>query len=247
MKKEKISQLAQLEQFTGVGKTRAKKLIAHFGSAGKAINGDLAEIQLIFGKKVGEKIFNSLNGEEIDKKLGRSSEYSTDIGESIAKMYSLGKDSIADIMLHHGFSEQTFYNWLDVNLEFFELIKRAKKIRRGRKTELATQGLEKLLTGYEVTEQTTITVPVKKKDGEKETRIKETRISQKHIPPNATMIIFSLVNSTKDDDDPMQHIQHIEYSKGGEIPPYDFSGFSDEELEVFDKLTKKAMSNGTGT
>lgn len=245
MKKVKKSELDQLTGFPGIGEVRATKLIQHFGSASKAIKGTKEDVQLIFGKKIGEKVFNVLQGELIERSFGRTSEYSTELGEKIAQMYSLGKDSIADIMLHHGFSDQTFYNWMESNLEFFGLIKRAKKIRRGRKTEMANQGLEKLLTGYDVTEKTTITVPIRSKDGSKAEKIKEIRESQKHIPPNATMIIFSLVNSTKDEEDPMKHIQHIEYSKAGDIPPYDFSDFTDDELALFAKLTDKAMKNGS--
>lgn len=242
MELDKMKEAQKLTKYPGIGKIRARTLIDHFGTYAKVINAKLDELILLLGESIGQRLYSKIHnsGEQEDEniKFGRSPDYTTDIGESIANMYARGEDSIKDIMKHHGFSEQTFYNWRDQNLEFFELIKSAQERRRTNISQLADQGMKKLLVGYEVNEQTTVAIPTQADDGTRKNVVKETRVSKRHIPPNATMIIFAKCNT---DPDNFRHIQHIIHEGGDDIPPYDFTNLDDEEMKVLEKLQNKLM------
>lgn len=234
-----------LTDFKGIGEARATELLEMFGSVKNVMRADIRPICEHFGEKTGINIFKSLHGQDAPlgdfekKKRGRSSDYTTEIGKSISDMYAEGESTITEIMHAHGLSEQTFYNWRSDNLEFFELIKTAKQIRKGRNYEMALNGKKKLLEGYEIIEQTTHTEPFTDDEGRKQNRVKAVTINKRHQPPSNAMVIFELVNSS---DGEYRHVQHIKHDEGTSIPPYDFSSFSDKELELFEKLSKKAMN-----
>lgn len=184
-----------------------------------------------------------LHGEE-PANVGRKSDYTSELGHSIAEDYGEGTGTIVEIMEKHGLSETTFYRWKEELTEFWELLKKAEERRRGRKKEMALNGMKRLLEGYEVIEQTTQTEPLTDQDGRKQNRVKSVKITKKHIPPSASMIIFTLCNVAPDE---FRSVQHIKYEGSETIPPYDFSKFTDEELEQFEALSLKALNgNGSG-
>lgn len=246
MAKKKLNIQAEvLTDFKGIGAKRANELLQMFGTVKGVMRADIRPICEHFGEKTGIKIFRALHGQdapvgEYEKnRKGRTSEYTTELGKSISDMYAEGESTITEIMHAHGFSEQTFYNWRSDNLEFFELIKTSKQIRKGRNYEMALKGKRKLLEGYEVIEQTTHTEPYTDEQGSKHNRVKSVTINKRHQPPSNAMVIFELVNSSGGE---YRHVQHIKHDEETVIPPYDFSKFTDAELELFEKLSKKAMN-----
>lgn len=202
-------------------------------------------LQSVLGEKTGKKVFIHIHGPDAPRKsqepdpMGRKSKYTEEVGHSIAQAYAEGEGTIVEIMQKHGLSERIFYIWKEENLQFFQLIKNAEQMRQGHKKEMALNGLKKLLEGYEYTEQTTEAVPMAKKgSGQQDKKITKTILHRKHQSPNATAIIFTLCNTAPDE---FKSVQHIKYDKPTEMPPFDFSEFTEEELELWEKLAEKAQ------
>lgn len=237
-----------LTKFDGIGPAKARSLLDSFKDSSQVVKAEAKQLQECLGEKTGIHLFREIHGEDAPlgnkepSDTGRPPGYTTEIGESIADDYAEGEGTIEEIMIKHGFSEQTFYNWQDEYLEFFELIKNARAVRRGRNYQMALNGKKKLLEGYQVIEQTTRTEPYTDEHGQKQNRVKDVTVSKKHYPPNATMIIFELCN---DPSGEYKSVQHVKYESQEKIPPYDLSKLSDEELEQFEKLSQKALTNGS--
>lgn len=92
--------------------------------------------------------------------------------------------------------KDTFYRWVKTKPDFAAAAAEAREKGYERVGEVANQTLLKLLTGYDVVEERTVTVNTGKKDenGKPITRVKEYVKTTKHIPPNAAVVIFTLCN-----------------------------------------------------
>lgn len=244
--KEKLEQLTELK---GIGPATAKKILDTFTGLKEFRDADMPTLQTVLGKKKGEDIFIELHGADAPRgpqgpnPMGRSTKYSEELGQKIADDYAQGTGTVAEIMAKYGLSERIFYYWQEENLQFFQLIKNAKEARQGQKLHMALNGMKILLQGHEYTEQDTEATPIKNADGTTSKVIKKTVVKRKFIPPNATMVIFTLCNI---DPENWKSVQHIKHEGGAEMPPYDFSNFTMEELETFERLSKKAQTNTNG-
>lgn len=238
--------IAELTEYKGIGPATAKALLTEYKTPDEVYKIGAPELQEAFGEKKGDNIFEAIHGEDAPKKdqrpsdRGRKPKYTEELGEAIAEQYSQGEATIKEIMEHHNLTERIFFYWQEENLHFFQLIKNASQARNSRKKEMALNGMKMLLQGHEYTEQSTEAKPVRDAEGNEKKVIQKTVLTRKFVPPNAGMIIFTLCNL-----EPAQwkSVQHIKHETGPEIPPYDFSDFSDDELEEFERLSAKAQKS----
>ena len=131
----------------------------------------------------------------------------------------------------------SFYQWLKSKPEFAERVNAAHQEAYERLGEVANQSIYRLLTGYDVTEERTVTVDTGRTDenGKKILRVKEHITTKKHIPPSAAAIIFTLCNRDPEHWKNRQ-IAEVTGREGRGL----FEGLSDEELnERIPSLKKK--------
>lgn len=244
-KKDRQKQLQILSSVKGIGAVTAKQILKVIGSIEKA---DPKKMVNKVEKEVGEHKaqlfwdnFDSLveMWEHVtrDRTPGSNTKFSSKMARSIAEDYSKGKATVAEICEKHGISIQTFYNWQDTHFEFFDAIKKATRIRNRIRGDMAMNGLERLLEGYDYTEQQTEAEPDPQNPNGRG-KIKKTVITKKHVPPNPTMIIFTATNQLKED---WKHVTAIEHIHEQEPPP-DLSRLSEEEKLQLEKLLSKATS-----
>lgn len=245
-KKLDPAHITELTEYKGVGPATARKLLTAYKTPDKVYKVGQPELQELLGEKTGEKVFVAIHGEDAPKKdqrpsdMGRKPIYSEALGLEIAEQYAEGEATIKEIMEHHNLTERIFFYWQEENLHFFQLIKNAKQARNSRKKEMALNGMKMLLQGHEYTEQSTEAKPVRDAEGNEKKVIQKTVLTRKFIPPNAGMIIFTLCNL---EPGQWKSVQHIKHETGPEIPPYDFSEFTDDELEEFERLSAKAQAS----
>lgn len=121
----------------------------------------------------------------ICRKMARKSRYDEKLARSIAKDLAEAKGTIYQICAKHKISHETYYRWIKDIPSFNEIIKEAERLRYEIIGESALDGLQKLINGYEYEEVTTESLGG---------GAKITKVTTKFVPPNPTMVIFSLKN-----------------------------------------------------
>jgi hypothetical protein len=122
--------------------------------------------------------------------------YRKKIVEEICSLIKSDSDTISEICSQVGISEDTFYEWQKSKTEFSDAVKKAK----GEFDELiaseAKKSLVKLIRGYTLQEEKTVTVDTGKKDddGKPIVRVKEHSVTDKHYQPVTAAVIFALTN-----------------------------------------------------
>lgn len=233
----------ELRKYPGVGPKNAEKLALEFDHIDDVKKATLKKLNEILGYKEGKKIHLAFRGKlyrEIKKPKEKKdyatqSKYSKEIGESIAEMFGKGEATKDEICKAHGISSSTFDNWQKENLEFFSLIKNAWRKRKENLDNLSDIGMKKLLTGYMIKESICENI-VNKETGDVVPNLKQEKILEKHIPPSASMIIFTKVNVS---EGRFKHVQHITYDNHDNDSVYDLSKLTDDELEKFEELVSK--------
>lgn len=121
--------------------------------------------------------------------------YNNEIAERLCAHLAEG-ESVQGACKKEHICKDTFYRWVKAKPEFDKAAKEAREKGYERVGEIANQSLLKLLTGYDVTEERTVTVDTGKKDadGKPILRVKEYVKTTKHIPPSAPVVIFTLCN-----------------------------------------------------
>jgi transposase-like protein len=128
------------------------------------------------------------------------SKYNNEIVAKICQLIESDSYTISEICEHVGINEATFYRWKEKKSDFCEAIKKAGNRFNEAMIVDAKRSLRKLVKGYTYSEEKTVTIPGKKKvePGEPQELIKQTTITEKHVPPNTVAIIFTLVNRDPD-------------------------------------------------
>lgn len=228
-----VQEVDALRGYKGIGPKMAQILLDHFGTATAAIESSHDELVKVAGRR--GKAFWKLVNKGIEPKTGRRSAYNDkELVNSILKDYGEGEGTIEEIMKKHGLSLDRFFEWQQIYPEFHDKVKEIKKLRQYRSYEMALIGKKKLLQGHTVEELTQ--VGVAKKDGSGAIEPLRIQKTQKYYPPSATMIVFELINSSRGE---FRDVRHITY-QGRELPPYDLSKLSDEELKEFERILEKA-------
>lgn len=123
------------------------------------------------------------------------------VAGAICERYATDKYTIDSCCKKHGITHRTFRNWcVDVS-EVSDLYLKAQQdaanIKKERLKEKALQGLEKLISGYKVTEETREQLVNQlgrislDDEGQPIEKVKKV---MKHVGPNPTAIIFTLTN-----------------------------------------------------
>ena len=121
--------------------------------------------------------------------------YNEDIAKRLCQHLAEG-ESVWSACRKEKICKDTFYRWTKTKPDFAAAAAEAREKGYERVGEIANQTLIKLLTGYDVVEERTVTVDTGKKDenGKPITRVKEYTKTTKHIQPNAAVVIFTLCN-----------------------------------------------------
>lgn len=165
-----------------------------------------------------------------EKKLRRRpAKYNNAIVEQICELVRADTYTQREMCMHVGLDETTFGRWKKRYPEFEERLKQAEADRMSKLVVEARRSLMKRVTGYDVKEHSTKTVPGKEKDkstGKQIPIVKEQINKTRHVDPDTTAIIFVLTNG-----DPEhfknRHTQEITGVGGSDL----FKGKSDEDLE----------------
>jgi hypothetical protein len=126
--------------------------------------------------------------------------YSKTIASKICDLLREDSFTISEICKVVGIAECTYYDWINKKPEFSENIKRAKDDFNVLIVAKASRSLVKLVEGYTVKEERTVTVFKGKKNdfGDDIGTVKEHTVIDKHIQPNVAATIFALVNRDSD-------------------------------------------------
>lgn len=134
--------------------------------------------------------------------------YNKKIVDNICSMISTDSYTIAEICEKVKISERTYYDWQSKNADFADSIKKAQDKFDEMLVVEAKKSLIKSVQGYTFDETKTVYVESKIKDVDEngnpipnskpKPKIKEQTVIKKHIPPNPTLIIFTLVNRDSD-------------------------------------------------
>lgn len=148
---------------------------------------------------------------------GQPTKYRPEMAEQAYKLSLLGH---TDEQLAKFFevAVATIYNWKNEHPEFLESIKNGKEVADGE----IVMTLRKRAMGYEVTEEKV------EESGEGGANGKKVTITEKHIPPDTTAMIFWLKNRQPKQWRDKQEVDHS--SSDGTMSP-STKELSDEELE----------------
>ena len=155
--------------------------------------------------------------------------YSKTIASKIYDLLREDSFTISEICKVVGIAECTYYDWVNKKPEFSENIKRAKDDFNVLIVAKASRSLVKLIEGYTVKEEKTVTVFKGKKNdfGEEIGTVKEHSVTDKHIQSNVAATIFALVNR-----DPDNWKNKMDNNITGDITlKSELDKLSDEELE----------------
>lgn len=159
--------------------------------------------------------------------------YSKQIVEKIYDLISSDSYSIVEVCEIVGINKDTYYTWLKTKPDFSDTIKKAEEERHAFMRVEAEKSLKKKIQGYTVEETKIVYVDSKTgKTDEKgneitKPKIKEQTVVKKHIPPDTTAIIFTLVNR---DPDNWKNRQENKISGDVGIKSH-LENLSDEELQ----------------
>ena len=130
---------------------------------------------------------------------GRKTKYNPQIVQKICDLIQEDSYTIPEICKQVGISKATFLNWKKEKLDFLDSIKRAEELQLSNLTRIARNSMKRKLEGYTYEETKTTGKKVKvgkNKDGIDiyQQMITEKIVTEKHITPSDTMIIFHLKN-----------------------------------------------------
>ncbi len=155
--------------------------------------------------------------------------YSKKIREEICSLIATDSYTVTEICKNIGISRNTYYNWLQKYPEFEEAVSQAEEDFKELIKVEAKKSLVKLIKGYTVQEEKTVTVDTGKKDedGQPIVRVKEKTVTDKHYQPNVTAVITALTNL-----DPWNwKNRHSQEVTGFISVKSELEGLSDEELQ----------------
>lgn len=116
--------------------------------------------------------------------------YNKETVERICELIRSDSYTILEICKQVGISKQTYYNWIDNEIDFLDSIKKAKGHYDEFVISEAKKSLIKKIKGYEYEEKTT-EVDVNQQGEAKATKV---RTIKKHAQPDTAAIIFTLCN-----------------------------------------------------
>lgn len=163
--------------------------------------------------------------------------YNQKIVNKICILISTDSYTIAEICEKVGISERTYYDWQSKNADFADSIKKAQDKFDELLIVEAKKSLIKSIQGYTFDETKTVYVESKTKEVDEDgkpipnskpkPKIKEQTVIKKHIQPNPTLVIFTLVNK-----DPDNWKNRQENKLSGEVGiKSSMEALSDEELQ----------------
>lgn len=164
--------------------------------------------------------------------------YNKEIVEKICELIRSDSYTILEICKQVGISKQTYYNWIDNEIDFLDSIKKAKGHYDEFVISEAKKSLIKKIKGYEYEEKTT-EVEVNQEGEAKATKV---RTIKKHAQPDTAAIIFTLCNKAPNE---YQNKYNTELTgKDGKdlMNSIDLSKLSDEELKQYHLLLTKASA-----
>lgn len=126
--------------------------------------------------------------------------YSKAMVRRITDLIAKDTYSITEICAMVGIDRHLFSRWKERHPEFAEAVEDAENRRTESLVTEARKSLMKKITGYEVIETKTVTVPDSKakpdpKTGKKPGKVVKQTTKKKHIEPDTTAIIFLLTNA----------------------------------------------------
>lgn len=116
--------------------------------------------------------------------------YNKIIANKIFELIENDSYTVEQICKMVGISKQSFYNWKEKYVYFFDGIKKARNKFDEKIVQEAEHSLLKKIKGFDVEEKTT-EVEIEKNGEARPAKIKTTT---KHIPPDTAAIIFTLTN-----------------------------------------------------
>lgn len=116
--------------------------------------------------------------------------------EQICKLVSSDSYTVDEICQQVGINRTTYFRWLRENNTFATAIKSAQQRFHENLIAEAKRSLMKKIRGYEAEEVKTV---YGRKDENGGPKIKEQTRIKKHVPPDTTAIIFTLVNRAPED------------------------------------------------
>jgi hypothetical protein len=111
--------------------------------------------------------------------------FGKDIVKQIVDLIQSDEYTIMEICTITGISTQTYYRWKKEKSYFCDTIKKAEQVRDETFAVEAKKSLLKKIRGYEIEET---------KEVYNGNVLKEKTVTTKHVPPDTTAIIFTLVN-----------------------------------------------------
>lgn len=168
--------------------------------------------------------------------------YSARVVNAICDMVREDTYTQREICQRVGMDETTFGRWKTQHPEFADAIEQAEGERMARLVVEARKSLMKKVTGYDVKEHKTKTVPGKDKDanGKPIPVVKEQTNITKHVESDTTAIIFVLTNGDPDHFK-NRHSQEITGPGGEDL----FKNKTDEDLvkDIEEMRRKLNMTN----
>ena len=119
--------------------------------------------------------------------------YGKEITDKICNLFESDSYTVREICEICGINEATYYYWCTEHLEFFEAIKRAKKVYEDKCLKQCEKSLNKLVEGYEYEEVTTEFKRIDMGEGIK-TPCEVVKTVKKHVAPNLGAIIHYQTN-----------------------------------------------------
>lgn len=119
--------------------------------------------------------------------------------ESICDLYRAGVHTIESCCEQVGVTYTTLREWTVRHEEIYELYKKASNEHSRRRLEgplkeKALNSFERLITGYDYTEDAQTVTPVQKDDGSVQMVVREIKRTKKHVAPNAGMVAMGMRN-----------------------------------------------------
>jgi transposase-like protein len=172
--------------------------------------------------------------------------YSKKIVERICELIRTDSYTIAEICRQAGISVETFYEWKRTKPDFSECIKKAQCEFDEFIVSEAHKSLVKLIRGYTVQEQKTVTAETGKLDenGAPVVRVKEHTVTDKHYQPVTAAVIFALTN--RDGERWKNRMNNELTGKGGKdlFEGFNPADISDEERRSLLSVAEKYDTGG---
>jgi hypothetical protein len=119
--------------------------------------------------------------------------------EKICDLYRVGTYTLESCCANVGTDDSTLRLWCAKYPDIHEIYKSAsdehsRRRLEGPLKEKALNSFERLITGYDYTEDTQTVVPVQKPDGSVQMVVQEIRRAKKHVAPHAGMVAMGMRN-----------------------------------------------------